>query len=122
MYADSLDNGLFNPAAVGAQGNGSNVAAMDQTLAAFAGSNGQIHAIMQTIAHDTGGRAYYNTNDLTGSMMEAFNDGSNYYSLSYVPATQKWDGQFRKIRLHVDRAGDKTLLPPRLLRGGAGQA
>jgi hypothetical protein len=59
---------------------------------------------MQTIAHETGGRAYYNTNDLTGSMMEAFNDGSNYYSISYVPANQKWDGQFRKIRLDVDRA------------------
>ena len=102
-----VDNGLFNPAAVSAQGNGANVAAAEQTLAAFAGSNGQIHEIMQTIAHETGGRAYYNTNDLTGSMMEAFNDGSNYYSLSYVPTDQKWDGQFRKIRLEVDRSETK---------------
>jgi VWFA-related protein len=102
-----VDNGLFNPAAVGAQGNGSNVVAIGQTLATFAGSNGQIHAIMQTIAHETGGRAYFNTNDLTGSMMEAFNDGSNYYSLSYVPTDQKWDGQFRKIRLEVDRTETK---------------
>ena len=62
---------------------------------------------MQTIAHETGGRAYYNTNDLTGSMMEAFNDGSNYYSISYVPTDQKWDGQFRKIRLDVDREETK---------------
>ena len=40
-------------------------------------------------------------------MMEAFNDGSNYYSLSYVPTDQKWDGQFRKIRLEVDRTETK---------------
>jgi VWFA-related protein len=80
---------------------------MGLTLAAFGGSNGQIHEIMQTIAHETRGRAYYNTNDLTGSMMEAFNDGSNYYSISYVPADQKWDGKFRKIRLEVDRGETK---------------
>jgi VWFA-related protein len=97
-----VDNGLYNAAAVGAQGNGPTVAATQLTLAAFAGSNGQTHEIMRTIADDTGGRAYYNTNDLTGSMMEAFNDGSNYYSISYVPANQKWDGDFRKIRLEVD--------------------
>ncbi len=102
-----IDTGLYNSAAVGAQGNGATVAATQLTLAAFAGSNGQMHEIMQTIAHDTGGRAYYNTNDLTGSMMEAFNDGSNYYSISYLPANQKWDGQFRKIRIGVDRDASK---------------
>jgi len=102
-----VDNGLFNPAASGAGSASANAASAGQTLAAFAGSNGQIHEIMQTIAHETGGRAYYNTNDLTGSMMEAFNDGSNYYSISYVPANQKWDGQFRKIRLEVDRSETK---------------
>ncbi len=102
-----VDNGLFNPAAGGSGGEAPSVANMGLTLAAFAGSNGQIHEIMQTIAHETGGRAYYNTNDLTGSMMEAFNDGSNYYSISYVPANQKWDGKFRKIRLEVDRGETK---------------
>jgi VWFA-related protein len=102
-----LDNGLFNPASGSAGSNAANVASAAQTLEAFAGSNGQIHAIMQTIAHETGGRAYYNTNDLSGSMMEAFNDGSNYYSISYVPTDQKWDGQFRKIRLNVDREETK---------------
>ncbi len=102
-----VDNGLYNPAGSGSGGNGANVASTGQTLAAFANSNGQIHEIMQTIAKETGGRAYYNTNDLTGSMMEAFNDGSNYYSISYVPINQKWDGEFRKIRFEVDRAEAK---------------
>jgi hypothetical protein len=62
---------------------------------------------MQTIAKETGGRAYWNTNDLKGSMEEAFNDGSNYYTLSYVPRNQKLDGQLRKIRVQVDRPDTK---------------
>jgi VWFA-related protein len=102
-----VDNGLFNPARGGSGSPSATAQSAGPTLAAFAGSNGQIHGIMQTIAHETGGRAYYNTNDLTGSMMEAFNDGSNYYSLSYVPTDQKWDGKFRKIRVEVDRGETK---------------
>jgi hypothetical protein len=75
--------------------------------AGAAAINGENHATMETIARETGGRAYYNTNDLAGSMVEAFNDGSNYYSLSYVPSNQKWDGRFRKMKVEVDRPSSK---------------
>jgi hypothetical protein len=76
------DSPMFN-AAAGSYGNmGADVQSAAQTVITFAGSNGQNQEIMKTIAKVTGGRAYFNTNDLEGSMMEAFNDGSNYYSIS----------------------------------------
>ncbi len=101
------DNGMFNPAGGGSGRASANALSIGQTLSAFANDNGQIHEIMQTIAKETGGRAYWNTNDLKGSMEEAFNDGSNYYTLSYVPRNQKLDGQLRKIRVQVDRPDTK---------------
>jgi len=96
-------NGLFNAAAGSAGRASANVQGAAQTLTSFAGQTAQIQAIMQTLAKTTGGRAYYNTNDIKGSMMEAFNDGSNYYTLSYVPKNQKWDGKFRKLQIKVER-------------------
>ena len=101
-------NGLFNPAAGSAGRASANVQGAAQSLTSFAGETAQIQAIMQTLAKETGGRAYYNTNDVKGSIMEAFNDGSNYYTLSYVPKNQKWDGKFRKIRIQVEREGCKV--------------
>jgi VWFA-related protein len=97
-----VDNGLFNAAGSSAGRASANAQSVGQTLSRFANTNGQIHEVMQTIAKETGGRAYWNTNDLKGSMAEAFNDGSNYYSLSYVPKNPHLDGKFRKIRVQVD--------------------
>jgi VWFA-related protein len=102
-----VGNGLFNPSVGSAGGNSANVQGISKSLAAFANSDGQIHAIMRTIASETGGRAYYNTNDIKGSMVEAFNDGANFYTLSYMPRDQKWDGKFRKIKVQVERADTK---------------
>ncbi len=99
-----LDNGLNNTAR-GASGNASlDANNSDQTLMEFTRTNGQIHSIMETIAKETGGRAYYGTNDLKGAMLEAYNNGSNYYTLSYTPSNQKWDGKFRKIHIQAEEA------------------
>ena len=102
------DSPTFNAAAASSGRMSADVQTAAQSIISFAGSNGQNQAIMQTIAKVTGGRAYYNTNDLKGSMMEAFNDGSNFYSISYVPSNQKWDGGFRKIRIQVERPHIKS--------------
>jgi VWFA-related protein len=54
---------------------------------------------METLARDTGGRAFYNTNDLANAMTEAIYNGSHFYTLTYTPANMKMDGKYRRIEL-----------------------
>jgi VWFA-related protein len=94
---------MFSAARTGAGRASADIQTSTQNLTGLALTNGQMQGVMQTLAGLTGGRAYFNTNDLSGSITEAFNDGSNYYSLSYVPSNQNWDGKFRRIHLHTDQ-------------------
>jgi hypothetical protein len=52
---------------------------------------------MEKLAHDTGGEAFYNTNDLAHATTRAVNDGSRYYTLTYTPTNKKLDGKYRTI-------------------------
>jgi VWFA-related protein len=63
------------------------------------------HDAMETIARDTGGRYFGNTNDLNGAIQSALRESSSYYMLGYYPANKKWDGKFRDIKVQVDRPG-----------------
>ncbi|MGA8153876.1 MAG: VWA domain-containing protein [Terriglobales bacterium] len=62
-------------------------------------------ATMKQIAADTGGQAFYNTNDIAQAVNTAAEQGSNYYALSYTPANKRYDGGFRKVKVAV--AGPK---------------
>ena len=66
-----------------------------------------IHETMNTFAERTGGRAFYNTNDLTSSIREGIEDGSTYYTLGYYPENKDWNGKFRKIIVKANRPGVK---------------
>ena len=57
---------------------------------------------MQRIAEETGGEAFYNANKLQDAVAQAIGNGSNYYTISYVPTAKDWDGQFRTIQVRVD--------------------
>jgi VWFA-related protein len=61
--------------------------------------------MMERIARDTGGEAFYNTNDLKNAFQRAIEDGSNFYSLAYVPSDRNWNGPYRQIKVEVDRGG-----------------
>ena len=63
------------------------------------------HFSMEDFAESTGGQAYYNTNDLASAIGQAIATGTDYYSLSYVPPLARYDGQFHKISVTVDRPG-----------------
>jgi VWFA-related protein len=60
---------------------------------------------MQTLADETGGRAFLNRNDLDRAVAQAAEDGALYYSLAYRPANRNWDGRYRNIRVKVKRQG-----------------
>jgi VWFA-related protein len=58
-------------------------------------------ANMEQLAADTGGKAFYNTNDLSMAMQRAINDGSHYYTIAYSPTNKKMDGKYRKIEVKL---------------------
>ena len=52
---------------------------------------------MNSVAEQTGGKAFYNTNDLNKAIRDSMEDGSTYYTLGYYPENKNWDGRFRRI-------------------------
>lgn len=60
---------------------------------------------MLSIASGTGGHAFYNTNDITGSIRKAIDDSRVSYLLGYYPTNETWNGSFRAITLRVSRPG-----------------
>src|SRR5271165_5263131 len=57
------------------------------------------------IADATGGRAFYGTNDLAGALVEATETGAHYYTLTYSPSNQKYDGRLRHIHVEMAKRG-----------------
>jgi VWFA-related protein len=53
------------------------------------------------LAAATGGKAFYNTNGIKEAVAEVTATGSNYYTLSYSPANNLWDGNFRKLKIKL---------------------
>lgn len=58
---------------------------------------------MLILAERTGGRAYFNTNDIMGSVRQAIDDSRVTYEIGIVPQGVKWDGSFHKLRVSVNR-------------------
>jgi hypothetical protein len=63
------------------------------------------HLDFDAMAEATGGKAYYDTNGLKQAIGAIVNNGSNYYSLAYATTNKAWNGQFRHIKVSVDRPG-----------------
>lgn len=59
------------------------------------------HATMDHLAEATGGRAFYNLNDINNAIARSIADGSTYYTLGYYPADNNWNGHFRKIQVKL---------------------
>jgi VWFA-related protein len=62
-------------------------------------------AAMQDMADDTGGRAFVNTNDLTGAIRQAIEDSAATYTLGFNIGNESIDGKFHEIKLEVKRKG-----------------
>ena len=57
----------------------------------------------RTVADATGGRAFFNTNDLDGAFQAAANDNSSYYLLSYYLAHSNKKPGWHKLEVKVQR-------------------
>jgi VWFA-related protein len=70
-----------------------------------AGLNSNVRANLRTtemgvVAHDTGGKAFYGSNDLAKNMVDAIADGSNYYTIAYTPTNFRY-GKFHHVDIAV---------------------
>lgn len=57
------------------------------------------------LADNTGGKAFYGTNDIAGAIESAVEDGRYTYTLAYYPDHGVWDGRFRKIKIETALPG-----------------
>lgn len=89
------------------RGIGRDPTRMGTTLSNEAAARQNVHATMQDMAERTGGKAFYNRNDIDRAIGYSIEDGSTYYTLAYYPENKDWNGKFRKIQVKVARPGIK---------------
>jgi hypothetical protein len=65
------------------------------------------HEAMSDIARETGGKAFYGSNDIKAALSASMNEGENYYTLAYTPENHKWDGKYRKLEVKTTQGGAK---------------
>jgi hypothetical protein len=65
------------------------------------------HDAMSDIARETGGKAFYGSNDIKAALATSMNEGENYYTLAYDPENHKWNGKYRKIEVKCSQDGTK---------------
>ncbi len=61
--------------------------------------------VMNILADRTGGRAFYNTNDLKKAIQTAVEDSKVTYNIAYYPSDIEWDGRYREIKVQVKKPG-----------------
>lgn len=60
---------------------------------------------LRTVAGNTGGRAYTNTNSFTSELNQLFENAGAYYLIGYRSANVREDGRFRRVQVWVRRPG-----------------
>jgi VWFA-related protein len=65
-------------------------------------------ATLQSVAQQTGGRAFFNRNDLSDSVREAIDDGQVTYTLGFYSARERPDGNYHSLKVKVERHGTEV--------------
>jgi VWFA-related protein len=60
---------------------------------------------LQTLADDTGGRAFFDLGNLGKAFEQVAEDTAGYYLLGYTPSNTRPDGRWRSVSVKVDRPG-----------------
>jgi VWFA-related protein len=94
--------GTFNAASQTTKYN-RDATAMGKDITKFDAQIASENTSMLTAARETGGRAFVNTNNLSEAVADAVEDGANYYTMTYRPATdaKATDDPFRKISVSL---------------------
>jgi len=65
---------------------------------------------MEQLATDAGGKAFFNTNDLSLATKRAIADGAHFYTIIYSPTNKKMDGTFRRIEVKAKEGSTVSLI------------
>jgi VWFA-related protein len=98
----SYPNPNFNPVAV-AKGQGPSSPEFTK-----GGPDRKEFDTMNVLADRTGGRAFYNANEINQSVRMAIDESRVTYELGYYPVHNQWDGKFHEITVRVKRPGLKV--------------
>ncbi len=63
------------------------------------------YSTLDEIAKETGGHAFYGTNDLASELVAATNSGSSYYTLTYSSTNKDYDGRLRNVDVQLKKKG-----------------
>jgi VWFA-related protein len=70
-------------------------------------SNAATQETLSTLAADTGGKAFFDSNDFSGVFSQVQKDTSAYYILGYTSSNHAKDGRFRHIKVVLNRSDVK---------------
>ncbi len=75
-------------------------------------SNAASQETLSTLAADTGGKAFFDTNDFGGVFTQVQKDSSAYYVLGFTSTNPLKDGHYRRLKVVVNRADVKLEFRP----------
>jgi VWFA-related protein len=90
--------GLFAGPAYSARASRANRDVVEDLIGMYDPTQGMIYW-----ASHTGGQAFHDNNDLSSAIRKAMDDCDLTYTLSYRPNNARWDGEYRDIKVRVDR-------------------
>ncbi|HEU4981915.1 MAG TPA: VWA domain-containing protein [Acidobacteriaceae bacterium] len=70
-------------------------------------SNFNTQEVMATLSSDTGGKAFFDSNDFGPAFQQIQRDTSAYYVLGFRSTDQRQDGRYRRLSIKVDRSDVK---------------
>jgi VWFA-related protein len=68
--------------------------------------------VMATLSSDTGGTAFFDSNDFAPAFAKVQNDTSAYYEIGFHSTNQARDGKYRKLAVKIDRPSVKLEYRP----------
>jgi VWFA-related protein len=75
-------------------------------------SNFASQEVMGTLSSDTGGKAFFDSNDFAPAFAQIQKDTSAYYAIGFHSTDAKRDGRYRKLSIKVNRPGVKLEYRP----------
>ena len=76
-------------------------------LTANMNANFQSQEVMATLSNDTGGKAFFDSNDFAPAFAQVQKDNSAYYAIGFHSTNPARDGKYRKLTVKINRPGVK---------------
>ena len=75
-------------------------------------SNFASQEVMATLSSDTGGKAFFDSNDFAPAFAQVQRDTSDYYAIGFHSTNLARDGKYRKLTIKINRPGIKLEYRP----------